>query len=246
MEKEDDDMDAAPVQGTPLFRDMEPASIDRALSALFAQERRYRKQDLILGVGTITDRIGIVLEGSVTIESRDVWGNRTILGSIGPKNAFAESYALLENEPLLVDVRANEDCRVLFLRVGALGRLAKERQPWAIALENNLLMDSARKNLMLSRKSFFTAPKGIRARVMAYLHSQNGPVNQYLSATDWKSEKIGTLPVRVDHKIRINGAINNDVGYVYAKKPFVLAIFTNGWSNDQIAAVAQKIYDLAE
>ena len=172
MEKEDDDMDAAPVQGTPLFRDMEPASIDRALSALFAQERRYRKQDLILGVGTITDRIGIVLEGSVTIESRDVWGNRTILGSIGPKNAFAESYALLENEPLLVDVRANEDCRVLFLRVGALGRLAKERQPWAIALENNLLMDSARKNLMLSRKSFFTAPKGIRARVMAYLNAQ--------------------------------------------------------------------------
>ena len=165
-------MDAAPVQGTPLFRDMEPASIDRALSALFAQERRYRKQDLLLGVGTITDRIGIVLEGSVTIESRDVWGNRTILGSIGPKNAFAESYALLENEPLLVDVRANEDCRVLFLRVGALGRLAKERQPWAIALENNLLMDSARKNLMLSRKSFFTAPKGIRARVMAYLNAQ--------------------------------------------------------------------------
>ena len=172
MEKEDDDMDAAPVQGTPLFRDMEPASIDRALSALFAQERRYRKQDLKLGVGTITDRIGIVLEGSVTIESRDVRGNRTILGSIGPKNAFAESYALLENEPLLVDVRANEDCRVLFLRVGALGRLAKERQPWAIALENNLLMDSARKNLMLSRKSFFTAPKGIRARVMAYLNAQ--------------------------------------------------------------------------
>lgn len=172
MEKEDDDMDASPVQGTPLFRGMEPATIERALSALFAQERRYRKQDLILGVGTITDRIGIVLEGSVTIESRDVWGNRTILGSIGPKNAFAESYALLENEPLLVDVRANEDCRVLFLRVGALGRLAKERQPWAIALENNLLMDSARKNLMLSRKSFFTAPKGIRARVMAYLNAQ--------------------------------------------------------------------------
>ena len=33
-------------------------------------------------------------------------------------------------------------------------------------------MDSARKNLMLSRKSFFTAPKGIRARVMAYLNAQ--------------------------------------------------------------------------
>lgn len=56
----------------------------------------------------------------------------------------------------------------------------------------------------------------------------------------------GNSAVRVDHKIGIKGAINNDVGYVYAKKPFVLAIFTNGWSNDQIAAVAQKIYDLAE
>lgn len=166
-------MDVAAVQGAPLFRGMGTDSIERALSALYAQERRYRKQDLILRVGTTTNRIGIVLEGNVTIESNDVWGNRTILGSIGPKNAFAESYALLEGEPLLVDVRANGSCRVLFLRVDALRRMAQERQPWAIELGANLLMDSARKNLMLSRKSFFIAPKGIRARVMAYLNAQS-------------------------------------------------------------------------
>jgi CRP-like cAMP-binding protein len=173
MEKEVEEMDVVAVQGSPLFRGMGADSIERALSALYAQERRYRKQDLILRVGTTTNRIGIVLEGNVTIESNDVWGNRTILGSIGPKNAFAESYALLEGEPLLVDVRANGKCRVLFLRVDALRRMAQERQPWAIELGANLLMDSARKNLMLSRKSFFIAPKGIRARVMAYLNAQS-------------------------------------------------------------------------
>ena len=48
-------------------------------------------------------------EGGVTIENNDVWGNRTILSHVGKNQFFAETYGLLADEPMLVDVVANED-----------------------------------------------------------------------------------------------------------------------------------------
>ena len=42
--------------------------------------------------------MGIVLEGSVTLESNDMWGNKTILSLVGAGQYFAETYALLPDE----------------------------------------------------------------------------------------------------------------------------------------------------
>ena len=113
----------------------------------------------------------MVLEGSVTIESNDIWGNRTILSYVGKGQFFAETYALLKNEPLLVDVTANEDCEILFLRVDKMEQLNHSAEPWALKYLVNLLTISAHKNLTLSGRSFHTAPKSARGRVMAYLNS---------------------------------------------------------------------------
>ena len=121
--------------------------------------------------GSATDRMGIVLEGSVTIESNDIWGNRTILSHVESEQFFAETYALLENETMLVDVVANENCRILFLKVGSLDKLISLNKPWANILIANLLSISVRKNLHLSGRSFHTSPKTIRGRVMSYLNT---------------------------------------------------------------------------
>ncbi len=115
--------------------------------------------------------MGLVLEGSVTIESNDAWGNRTIISHVVKNQVFAETYALLENEPMLVDVTASENCRILFLRSGRIQSLKSNPNPWALRFITNLLVISMHKNLILSGRSFHTAPKTIRGRVMAYLNS---------------------------------------------------------------------------
>ena len=84
---------------------------------------------------------------------------------------FAETYALFKDEPLLVDVRANEKSTILFLRSGNLQALMDQSASWTIKYMTNILMISARKNLMLSGRSFHTAPKTIRGRVLSYLNS---------------------------------------------------------------------------
>ena len=154
-----------------IFTGMSPDEIDQALSELCAIEKAYEKNSLILRAGDITDSLGLVLYGSVTIESNDMWGNRTILSNVGEGGFFAETYALLENEPLLVDVIANENCRILFFKVGSLKKLKSNMNLWSFKLISNLLMISANKNLHLSGRSFHTSPKTIRGRVMVYLSS---------------------------------------------------------------------------
>ena len=154
-----------------IFNGMTPDEIDQVLNELCAIEKTYKKNSLILCAGDITDSLGLVISGSVTIESNDMWGNRTILSNVGEGGFFAETYALLENEPLLVDVRANENCRILFFKVGSLKKLKSNMNLWSFKLISNILMISANKNLHLSGRSFHTSPKTIRGRVMAYLSS---------------------------------------------------------------------------
>ena len=155
--------------GSMLFRGMTMDEIEEALTALGAREETFQKGRTLLNAGDPTDRMGMVLSGSVTIENNDLWGNTTILSHVGTGQIFAETYALLPNEVLLVDVRANEDCRVLFLSLGGLPR--GSASSWKEKLIENLLLISAHKNLALSGRSFHTSPKSARGRILSYLNS---------------------------------------------------------------------------
>ena len=166
-------MDLAALSDIPLFQGIDAPGLEEMAEALRMHEERYCKDELILKAGTFTQSLGIVLAGSVTIESNDVWGTRTILGFAGPGEAFAETYALLPKEPPLVDVRAHEGCRILFIRISLLAAYAAPQKPWASELSQNLLMNAARKNLMLSRRSFLIASKSVREKVMAYLNAES-------------------------------------------------------------------------
>lgn len=164
-------MDTQQLQKTTLFQGMTEAEITEALHVLEAHEKRYEKGEILLTAGSVTERMGLVLVGSVTIESNDIWGNRTIISHVARGQVFAETYALLGNEPMLVDVTANEDCLVLFLGAGGMPMRADTPRSWAWKYVTNLLFLSAHKNRLLSGRSFHTAPKTIRGRVMAYLNS---------------------------------------------------------------------------
>ncbi|MFR9280739.1 Crp/Fnr family transcriptional regulator [Levyella massiliensis] len=153
-----------------LFKGMTDPERDECLLTLNAHRKSYKKGDAILHAGNLTDQMGMVLSGSVTIESNDMWGNRTILSQVGTGQFFAETYALLPEEVMLVDVVANENCQVLFLHVGNM--ISKmQRAAWSQKLYRNLLLISSHKNLTLSGRSFHTAPKSARGRILAYLNT---------------------------------------------------------------------------
>ncbi len=164
-------MDISNLQKNIIFQGLDKKEIEDTLTELSAFERKYQKNETIFHAGMITNSMGLVTEGSVIIESNDIWGNRTILSHVGKGEFFAETYALLENEPMLVDVTANEECRILFIRIDILKQMLSLKNSWTLKILKNLLTISAHKNLNLSVRSFHISPNTIRRRVLAYLNS---------------------------------------------------------------------------
>ena len=164
-------MDTSILLKMPLFRGFSEKELSKALSSFTAKEQNFKKGNVILSAGSTPGVIGIVISGSITILSDDIWGNRTILSNVKSGGLFAEAYALLEDEPLLVDVMANEDCSILFLNIKKTLSPSKSPESWNYKFIQNLLLISSRKNLILSGRSFHTAPKTIRGRVMSYLNA---------------------------------------------------------------------------
>lgn len=159
------------ISKTPLFRGCSEEDILNMAKHLEFRTDEYKKGDIILGAGSIVTDIGLVLFGSVRIEYTDLWGNKSILGITPAGGVFAESYACIPNEPMLVDAVANEDCRILSISVPRLFT------PCPVCgsqnrLIQNLVMISAEKNLQLSRRSMHTSPKTIRRRLFSYFSQQ--------------------------------------------------------------------------
>lgn len=166
-------MDINKIRDTIVFQGMTENEIIDALRGLNAITKRYEKGSTILCAGSTTGSMGLVLEGSVTIENNDFWGNKTILGYVGKNEFFAETYGILSDEPMLVDVVANEDCRIVFLAIAILRSDIFQNEAWASKIVSNLLMISTQKNLALSGRSFHISHKTVRARVMSYLNSES-------------------------------------------------------------------------
>ena len=165
-------MDVIFLSKTALFRGTTPEEIREMLKCLRAEERRYRRKEMIFRMGDVVTKIGLVLSGSVSIESDDFWGNKTVLDVVGPGQVFAETYACVPGEPLMVNAVALEDAGILFLDTGHLLEVCSNACVYHGKLIRNLLLISSQKNLNLSRRSFFTASKSLRSRLLSYLSYQ--------------------------------------------------------------------------
>ncbi|MBQ8850919.1 MAG: Crp/Fnr family transcriptional regulator [Oscillibacter sp.] len=165
-------MDCQFLSKTLLFRGASAEETEEMLSCLGAKTRRYEKGSVIYHAGDLVSAIGLVLSGSVSIESDDAWGNKSILDHVGPGQVFAETYACVPGEPLMVSVVAAETAEVLFLDMGRVLHVCSNACTFHNKLIRNLLAISSQKSLNLSRRIFHTSAKSIRGRLMSYLSYQ--------------------------------------------------------------------------
>ena len=151
-----------------LFRGLEEDDISSLLSCLNSVKRNYKKGEVILSEGSIIENIGIVLSGMAMISCNEIWGNTSILGSVAPGSVFAEVYACIPGQPLLITVSAAEPATVLFMNVGRVLTSCSNTCPFHARLARNLLTVCADKSLQLSRRMKHTTSKSIRGRLMSY------------------------------------------------------------------------------
>ncbi len=157
---------------TLLFQGIKEKEIKEMLGCLDAAKASFEKGDFIYHSGQTVEQVGMVLSGSVMIESDDLWGNRSVLGHIEPGHIFAEAYACLCGEPLLVNVTASGPTEILFLNTSKLLKTCSNSCSHHNMLIKNLMQILAHKNLQLSHRILYTSSKSIRGRLMSFLSDQ--------------------------------------------------------------------------
>ena len=157
---------------TPLFAGISIEEIAALGPCLKLTENTYDKGEYIYRAGDKVSDIGIVLVGSVSIEHNDVWGNTSIMDSIGPGQVFADPYACVPSVPIMVDVVATSRSKILFLDAAHILNFCAKGCSHHIKLIHNMLSIASQKNLNLSRRIFHTASKSVRSRLMSYFSFQ--------------------------------------------------------------------------
>lgn len=155
-----------------LFGDIDENELGRLLGCLEYAEKDFEKDEIIFRAGEKLSRIGVVLRGSVNIESYDFLGEKSIFAHLWEGDIFGEAYALAGNEPLTVNAAAAESCTVLLLNAGKILKACPAACPCHSLIIRRLLIETAEKNLRLSEKITHTSPKTIRARLISYLSAQ--------------------------------------------------------------------------
>ncbi|MGT2958215.1 serine hydrolase [Streptococcus bovimastitidis] len=83
------------------------------------------------------------------------------------------------------------------------------------------------------------------ANVMESIYYQKGDIISYLSKTDFDNKRISkNIDVPVAHKIGDAYDYKHDVAIVYGDSPFIISIFTDKASYDDITKIADDVYSI--
>ena len=162
-------MNLTSLSNTFLFRGATESELQHMLSCLDGYTKTFEKGDAIFRSGETVEYIGFVISGAVAIRNIDVWGNPSILGFIESGHIFADNYAFIAGEPILNDVLAAKPSEILFLSANKLLKVCPSACACHNSLIRNLFTTIAKRNLMLTRRLTYTAPKSIRGKVLTYL-----------------------------------------------------------------------------
>lgn len=154
---------------TILFEGASPQEVQAMLNCLQGEVKKYKKGEIIYHMGERIHAMGLVLSGSVSVEHDDVWGNKSVLDKVGVGQVFAETYACVPEEPLMLNIVSTEPTEILFLNMQQVMNLCTNACAFHRKIIRNLLSVSLQKNLRLSSRIFHTSAKSIRGRLLSYL-----------------------------------------------------------------------------
>ena len=160
------------LQRCPLFDGIAEADLGAMLGCLRARVMPMKKGQTLLREGDSTESIGIVLTGAVQILREDYFGNRSIMGHIGPTQLFGESYAFSGTKTLPVSVVADADGSVLMIDSRRISSCCANVCDFHNRMIENMLRLVATHNLMLHQKIYITSKRSPREKLMTYLLSQ--------------------------------------------------------------------------
>ena len=157
---------------TKLFSGIPECQLTAMLECLGANLQSYRKGGYIFHQGDFVQKLGILTEGQLIIQSDDYLGNRSIVNRIGAGEMFGEAYIDQNSGPVLNDVYVSEDSTVLFLEYKKILKPCVKACAAHQTLIMNLFSVVSEKNRLLVQKISHISKRTTREKLISYLSEQ--------------------------------------------------------------------------
>lgn len=157
------------LKNNKLFEGISEKDIVSIINCLDMKTVIYNKGSTVYRIGDKVKCINIVAEGAVHIIKEDYWGNQSILTEISTGELFAETFALLKDKTIQVNVIAVKKSVIIELNIDNVINLCNNSCSFHKKIVQNLLFVLASKNYMLTNKVEAMAQRSIRNKVMTYL-----------------------------------------------------------------------------
>lgn len=153
----------------PLFAGIEEKDIASLVKCLGAYRKNYGKGQLILSTGDRVQEIGVVLRGAIQLVNDDLFGNRSIIGRVGPGGMFGEGFSCAGEERLPFSVEAAGDCEILFVNYRRVATTCSSACVFHNRLVENMMLILAHKNVQLTEKIRHISKRSTRDKLLSYL-----------------------------------------------------------------------------
>lgn len=157
---------------TKMFSGIGDEDIEAMLSCLGARIKCYEKGEYVFRQGEHSERIAVLVKGSLHIQCDDYWGNRSILGHISVGEIFGEAYAAPESGVLLNDVVAVEDGEIIFFDFKRIISTCSSACSFHNMVVRNMFFAISEKNRKLVHKLSFLSKRTTREKLIAYLSEE--------------------------------------------------------------------------
>ncbi len=154
---------------SPLFRGISEDDLRGVMTCVRAHTKSYDKGQFIYLQDADILSVGVVLSGSVQMIREDVWGNKTLLLSMGPSELFGETFVCGAIHNKLVSFVAAERTMVLFVPYKHALTTCSHSCEFHRQLIENMVAAIAEKNLALMEKVDLISKKSLREKISEYL-----------------------------------------------------------------------------
>ena len=146
------------IQKSRLFSGIEPDEANGMSKCLEITFREYDKEEVIFNEGDKISKIGMVIQGNVSIEKADYWGNRHIMTYVSAGEIFGEAYACSNDKTSNVEVVAADKCIVAFLDT--------------YKVIHNLIYMLADRCVVMNEKITHLSKRSTKEKVLSYLSAR--------------------------------------------------------------------------
>lgn len=156
----------------PLFAGVSREDLLAVMGCIGGSVMSVNRDQPVFLEGAPATAVGLVLSGAVRLERQDYYGNRSIIGYVGPTALFCETYACARVEHLPISVIADVDSQVLLMDCIRITTGCAGACSFHSRIIHNLLGIVATANLLYDQKIQITSRRSTREKLLAYLHSE--------------------------------------------------------------------------